>query len=136
MPSTRKTGGCLNCGEEREMAAFGLCFKCYRREDRAKDRKFAGVDRHNPGIRKEQKKLFRGFTGVMAGLSDLGVQKNDVLTIRHILDPYVASIAEFLRPESEHEENECTVNSEQRSGQVFTVHGRVLSDGEATGEKP
>ena len=67
---TRKTDVCINCGETREMAAHGLCFKCYRKEDRADDRQFAGVDRHNRGIRREHKKLFRGFTSVMVGLSN------------------------------------------------------------------
>lgn len=135
MQGTRKIDGCLNCGETREIAAYGLCYMCYRRQGRAEDRQFAAVDRHNPGIRKEHKKLFRGFTGVMAGLSDLGVQKEDVLTIRQMLDPYVASIAEFLGPTSVHEENECAVNSEQKSGDVFTVHGRVLPASKGSDEK-
>ena len=56
MHETRKIDGCLNCGEVREMAAHGLCFKCYRRNDRANDRQLAGVDRHNPGIRREHKR--------------------------------------------------------------------------------
>lgn len=132
----RKTDGCLNCGEVREIAAHGLCFKCYRREDRANDRQFAAVDRHNPGIRKEHKQLFRGFTSVMAGLSDLGAQKSVVLTIRRLLDPYVAPIAEFLGSISESDKVEGVVNSERESDQVFTVH-RVLTHGsEETKAKP
>lgn len=130
----RRESECLNCGEVREMAARGLCFKCYRRNDRANDRQFAGVDRHNPGIRREHKKMFRGFTGVMAGLSDLGVSKSDVLTIRRMLDPYVAPIAEFLGPTSEREEVEGAVNSEPEYGDLFTVHGQVLPSADA-GEK-
>ncbi len=78
----RRTEGCLNCGEVREIAAHGLCFACYRRKDRASDRQLPSVDRHNPGVRREHKKLFRGFTNVMVGLSDLGASKDDVLTIR------------------------------------------------------
>ena len=75
MQGTRKVEGRLNCGEVREIAAHSLCFKCYRREDRAKEQKFAGTDRHNPGLRKEHKKMFRGFASAMGGLSDLGVAK-------------------------------------------------------------
>jgi hypothetical protein len=128
MRGTRKTDSCLNCGEIREMAAHGLCFKCYRREDRADDRRFAAVDRHNPGLRKEHKKMLRGFMTVMGGLSDLGVQKSDVLTIRRMLDPYVAPIAEFLGPAPERDEVEEVVNSEQKSGELFTVHRAAASD--------
>jgi hypothetical protein len=122
MQGTRGTDGCLNCGETREIAAHGLCFKCYRRKERADDRQFAGVDLHNPGVRREHKKLFRGFTAVMTGLSDLAVQKSDVLAIRRMLDPYVASIAEFLSPVAEQDEPKADVNGEQTSRQMFTVH--------------
>ena len=122
MKGKRRTDGCLNCGEIREMAAHGLCFRCYRQEERADDERFADVDRNNPGVRREHKKLFRGFTGVMTGLSDLAVQKSDVLTIRRMLDPYVIPIAEFLSPMAEQDEREADVNSEQASRQMFTVH--------------
>ena len=92
MHSTRRLGSCMNCGEEREMAAFGLCFKCYRREDRAKDRMFAAVDRRNPRNPPGAQEISSGDSqGVMAGLSDLGVQKSDVLSIRRTLDPSISA---------------------------------------------
>lgn len=128
MRGTRKTDSCMNCGEVREIAAHGLCFACYRRQERADDRRFAAVDRHNPGLRKEHKKMLRGFMNVMGGLSDLAVQKNDVLTIRRMLDPYIAPIAEFLGPAAERDEVEGAVNSEQKSGELFTVHRAVAGD--------
>jgi len=131
----RRESSCINCGEIREMAAHGLCFKCYRKEDRAKDQQFAAVDRHNPGIRREHKKMFRGFTSVMAGLSDLGVQRSDVLAIRRMLDPYVAPIAEFLGPASE-QEVEGTVNGEQKSSELFTVHRTLSERADKAEEKP
>jgi hypothetical protein len=56
-----------------------------------------------------------GRRSVMTGLSDLAVQRNDVLTIRRMLDPYVALIAEFLSPVAEQDEREADVNSEQTS---------------------
>jgi hypothetical protein len=130
----RREDSCINCGETREIAGHGLCFKCYRREDRAKDRQFASVDRHNPGIRREHKKIFRGFTNVMAGLSDLGVQRSDVLTIRQMLNPYVAPIAEFLGPASQHE-GESAVNGEQKSSELFTVHRTLPSSADKAEEK-
>jgi hypothetical protein len=132
----RREDGCINCGEVREIAAHGLCFTCYRRQERADDRGFPAVDLHNPGIHREQKKLLRGFTSVMAGLSDLGVQKDDVLKIRHMLEPYLKLIAEFLGPVPDPKELEGAVNSEQKSGDVFTVYARVLPSADATEEKP
>jgi hypothetical protein len=89
----RREAACVKCGQTREIAAYGLCFTCYRSETRAKN---GQIDRHNPGIRREHKRLFRGFTNVMAGLSDLGVQRSDVLAIRQMLEPYVSPIREFL----------------------------------------
>ena len=118
----RKTEGCLNCGEIREIAAHGLCFKCYRRDERAVDSKFVGVDRHDQGIRREHKKLFRGFTNVMVGLSDLGVSNPEVLRIRRIIDAYLRPIAKFLIPSPAQDEAGDQVNNEQRSGFLFTVH--------------
>jgi hypothetical protein len=112
---TRKLEGCLNCGEVREMAAHGLCFACYRREERAGDRRAAGVDRHNPGVRREHKKILRGFTGVLAGLSDLGVSRNDVLEIRKILDPYVESVRYFLAPAPEQKHSPVNVERGERA---------------------
>jgi hypothetical protein len=122
MQGTRKVEGCLNCGEVREIAAHGLCFKCYRREDRANERKFAATDRHNPGVLKEHKKMLRGFASVMSGLSDLGVSRPDVLAIRRALEPYLLPISSLLALAPESEENSSVVNSEQQTTSEFTVH--------------
>jgi hypothetical protein len=99
-----------------------LCFKCYRQQERAADQQLAGVDRHNPGIRREHKKLFRGFANAMNGLSDLGVSKTDVLKIRGILGAYLDPIAEFLSPAQESETGEADVNSEQNLAGVHSSH--------------
>jgi hypothetical protein len=116
----RRVDSCKNCGEIRGMATHDLCFTCYRRLERAGDRQFAGVDRHTPAIRREHKKLFRGFTAVMTGLSDLGISKDDVFTIRRTIEPYLTPIAKFLTVTPEQDEDE--VNSEHESPAQFTVH--------------
>lgn len=116
----RRTDSCKNCGETREMATRDLCFKCYRREERASDRQFAVIDRHTPAIRREHKKLFRGFTAVMTGLSDLGISQDDVFTIRQTIEPYLSPIAKFLTITPETEEGE--VNSEHQSSTTLFVH--------------
>jgi hypothetical protein len=124
----RRRNHCLNCGELRELAAHGLCFTCYRREDRARDREFASIDLHNPGIRREHQKLFRGFSGVMIGLSSLGVSKDDALEIRRIIAPYLGPIEKFLAPaperevsevNSERENEECSLFTEEPTHQTF-----------------
>jgi len=116
----RKIEPCVECGEPREIAAHGLCFTCYRRKDRELHLGTAVVDRHSPALRREHKKMIRAFAAVMGGLSDLAVNKPDVLAIRKLLLPYLEPVADFLgvAPRSE-----GPVNSEQR-GYQFTVHTR------------
>lgn len=94
----RKRNRCMNCGEVREHAAHGLCFMCYRREERQslKDDGEAVIDRHAPGIRKEQKRILRGFASVMTGLADIGAGHDQILQIRAILNPFLASVSHYL----------------------------------------
>lgn len=112
----RKVVACVACGEPREIAARGLCFKCYRREVRAAERALA-TDRHSPGIRREQKKVIKAYAQVMSGLADLAVSHNDVHAILDILRPYLR-LAEDLIPGA------GSVNSEHQECE-FTVHGGV-----------
>jgi hypothetical protein len=118
----RRVAVCLNCGEPREIAALGLCFKCYRQQERRDDRKLSVVDRHNPALRREHKKIFRGLTSVMVGLSDLGVGTTDVLTIRGLIQPYLSPIEQFLASPRHTTETLAEVNSEQANDKLFTVH--------------
>jgi hypothetical protein len=68
--------------------------------------------------------MLRGFTAVLAGLSDLGVQKCDVLAIRRMLEPYVEQIMEFLAPAPVQDKTKAAVNGEQERKNLFTVHER------------
>jgi hypothetical protein len=135
MYATRKVSGCLNCTEVREIAAHGLCFRCYRKKEREEDRRFNEVDRHNPGIRKEHKQALRGFTNVMVGLGELRVSQDDVLEIRRVLEPYLSVIANLLTLADENQ-SQGVVNSEQASGEVFTVHAQVLAGADVNKETP
>jgi hypothetical protein len=107
----RSTDACRNCGDVRELAAHGLCFACYRAQQRSAQRNERQVDRHNPAIRREHKKLFKAHSAVMGGLSDLGVGREDVMSIKRIIQPYLVPIQEFLD----------SVNAEQEKAE-FTVH--------------
>jgi hypothetical protein len=82
---------CVNCDEIRDHAAHGLCFACYRAEQRAQER--IPKDRHNMGVNKEKAKLFRGLAAIMGGLHLLSVSKPDCLWIRRIIEPYLGPIA-------------------------------------------
>jgi len=94
---------CIQCGETRGMAAFGVCDKCYRSLERARNRVFS--DRRNPAMRKEHKKCVRAYTKLMVALADLGATREDTLDVLRIVQPYIAMIGESLRqvilPESE-----------------------------------
>jgi hypothetical protein len=106
----RRLDGCINCQEVREMAAHGLCFKCYRAAERAED-KDTVLDRHTGAIQKERQRLFRAYSEVMVGLGKLSVNKHDVKAVIQILRPYLAPIAEMLRDSGTKPDR---VNSEQK----------------------
>jgi hypothetical protein len=131
----RKVERCLNCGEEREIAAFHLCFKCYRQRERALSS--GPVDRHTAAITKERQRLFQAYAALMTALGKLGVSKVDVEMVVEIVRPYLTPISEQLRfagmatgkpcegtptpPDLETEEERSPVNSEQKYV-AFTVH--------------
>jgi hypothetical protein len=105
----RKHDSCMNCGEVREMAARGLCFKCYRAAQRVE--KASLWTRQGKGwLLKEQKKAFTVITGILKAIADCpGLEEDDVKQIRNILRPYLDGFADCFAP------RECieAVNSEQ-----------------------
>ena len=105
---------CLNCQQDAVIAAHGLCYACYRAEERA-DVAASRGDRHNGAIRREQQKLFRAYSQVMIGLSKLGVSDPDMNDMLRMLQPYLAPIAHLLRK---------SVNEQQKN-----VH-RSLAEGD------
>lgn len=109
----RKIVQCEGCGEERDLAGGGLCFRCYQRRRRADDSRY--VDRHNPSIRKEHEPLSRGFQRMVGMFADLRVGKEDVLYIRRRLQPYFGPIADILSPPRESDEAQGVVVSERAS---------------------
>jgi hypothetical protein len=93
----QKFGTCEKCHEDKKaIAARGLCYKCYRQEERERER--ATPDHHNPGMRKEHKKLFKALSSVMGGLADMGCVRDDIFDIKKILQPYLEPIAQYLNP--------------------------------------
>ncbi len=111
----RRLDGCVNCGEEREMAAYGLCFKCYRAKERAEK---APVDPiwarlGNGSLLKQQKKAFTVVTGILKAIADCPtVRESDKKQIQNILRPYLDKLAECFAPKGG---NGKPVNSEQKN---------------------
>jgi hypothetical protein len=93
----RKLDDCINCGEVREMAAHGLCFKCYRAEERA--RRALWTKQGNGSLLKEQKKAFTVVTTILKAISDCPVIKeSDKKQIQKLFRPYLDELAECFAP--------------------------------------
>lgn len=116
MSSERQIASCINCGEEREMAAHGLCFKCYRASERAADNPWAAADRHNRAKLRAQKKLRTAVTAILNavdGVIDL-MEEEHVNAIRSVCGHYFAGLASGLP--SIPSKSEDAVNSEHEGG--------------------
>jgi hypothetical protein len=111
----------------RAIAARGLCYKCYRAEERSRER--ATPDRHNPGMHREHKKLFKSLSSVMGGLADMGCVRDDIFDIKKILRPYLEPIAQYLNPDAEEPPTaplpERKANSSERVAEPSSLFTRM-----------
>ena len=110
----RRLDGCINCQEVREIAAHGLCFKCYRAEERAQkatpDPVWARLG--NGYLLREQKRALTVVTGILKAIADCpAVEESDRKQIQNILRPYLDKLAECFAPKREKGK---PVNSEQK----------------------
>lgn len=110
--SARRRAACMNCGREREMAARGLCFKCYRAEERRAENPWAAADRHNRTKLKAQRKLRTAVTSILNSVDNVieFMDEEHVETIRGVCGHYLAALASGLPSTSSKGAN--TVNSE------------------------
>ena len=109
----RRQDSCINCGEEREIAAHGLCFKCYRAAERAQkataDPVWARLG--NGSLLREQKRALTVVTGILKVIADCpAVEENDRKQIQNILRPYLDKLAECFAPV----ESRKPMNSERK----------------------
>ncbi len=95
MSEERKMILCAECGEEKPHAAHGRCFACFQRARRERDDEPI-FDRHNPGIRRDQRRVLKGFNDVLHGLADIGASRTDILRVRAIMTPYLTSVESYL----------------------------------------
>jgi hypothetical protein len=127
----RRLDSCINCGDEREIAAHGLCFKCYRAEERARkatpDPVWASLG--NGWLLREQKRALTVVTGILKAIADCpAVEESDRKQIQNILRPYLDKLAECFAPKREKGK---PVNGEQKFERSL-VNGRLvrLEEGE------
>lgn len=109
---------CINCQRKREHAAHGLCFECYRREERDRKEARVLVDRHSPGIRRDEKKFIAAYAALMCVLSDLHLSDADIVRVRGVVVPYlgdhvreVLGIGDNESPTGESEQSEQSLKS-------------------------
>jgi len=126
--NSRSIKPCKGCGEEREMAAHGLCVKCYRREKREQEELWAKPDRHATQLRKAQRTTRNASMKIWNALDEIVdanlVPESRCEQIREILRAEIAKIAGSL---------EASVNSEHKAvSEPFTepdaVAPPVISD--------
>jgi hypothetical protein len=136
----RTIKACMNCGEAREIAAHGLCFKCYRQEERKlADDLWTRPDPNAKELAKTQRKTRKALMKMMDALEEIEsgklVPQETVESWRKLLRPEVERIALSLGEaqvnsehdnmsepftESAHELGERISSERQSVGEVFT----------------
>jgi hypothetical protein len=100
MSFERRIATCNNCSEEREIAAHGLCFKCYRASERAAENPWAAADRHNRAKVKAQRKLRTAITTILNAVDNVieVMDEEHVTAIRGVCGYYLLELASGLPP--------------------------------------
>jgi hypothetical protein len=141
---------CANpeCGETREIAAHGLCFKCYRTEERKREREnaddlWARPDSNAKDVRIAQRKTRKGLMKMMDAIEEIEecklVPAATLEEWRRLLRPEVARIARSLGEPEENRDQEdkgdplallADQPSEQPSEVAEPVNGEQEDEGE------
>lgn len=102
------------------MAGHGLCFMCYRREEREQDERWDKPDRHARQLRKAQRTTLMQIWNALGEIVDANlVPESTCEQIREILRPEIAKIAGSLK---------APVNSEHNTiSEPFTEPEAVAS---------
>ncbi len=83
----RRLIDCVSCERKRTpLGAFGLCYACYRREKRSQVRKPHMYPR---GQQKEQIRLTKIYSHMMAAAIGLGMDEEDIRQLQMLLQPYL-----------------------------------------------
>lgn len=102
MAKKRRIDICVGCGDEAEIAAHGLCYKCYRKVER---QAFGQRADWNPGQLRRQKMMAKAYAAMIQALLDFGAgthtQANKLV---EMLGAYLPPLSEYLgdkEPEGE-----------------------------------
>lgn len=93
---SRSRGICVNCQEEDEIVAWGLCRTCYQREWR--DKNEVRPDKFSKGERKRARKIRKAIAALIDGFEDLeecGVLEN--LETREVLRDLLVQLVAKMR---------------------------------------
>jgi hypothetical protein len=120
----RKVVTCMNCGEERQIAAHGLCFRCYRQKERQQKAELLDSPvKHNRQLQLAQETLIKAIAKILGGLNDAKqlLSEDDATLIRKTVQPYLQRIVDGLAPQS-------IVNNEPEIGELFKPATDGLDD--------
>jgi len=136
MPKKRSIDICVECGDEAEIAAHGLCYKCYRQVER---HAFGQRADWNPGQLRRQKMMAKAYAAMIQALLDFGAgthtQANKLVKI---LGAYLPALSEYLGEKEPEEEGgspnaEAPVNVNRKEGSRPYLVGKDFTDlGEET----
>ena len=91
----RRLIDCVACPKQRTPeAAYGLCFKCYRREKRAQKPK---TNMHGQGQQKEQIRVIKLYSQMMTASASLGLDEDDIRQLQMLLQPYLQVVPRLLK---------------------------------------
>jgi hypothetical protein len=114
----RKVDSCMNCGDEREIVAHGLCAKCYmvgrRAGERLDDPFGVSPDRINRRYIAERNKMLVNLTRIIKLVDETPcLSHEDQAAIKVTIQPYLVERANDLAPRKS--EAELTVNTKSES---------------------
>jgi len=98
MTEHRRSARCEECGLIREMATRQLCYRCYRRHARAKERLAEDPysDFTTSPISRDGKRVLAGYQKLVSALADLRVSPDGCREVIDIIRPWLKSARAWL----------------------------------------
>jgi ribosomal protein S14 len=123
---TRSIDICASCGDEKEIAAFGMCYTCYRRAARAAEEQ---KEEWNPGL-KTQRRMQRAYSALERALVvECGLSHETADRLIRMVAIQVRPLADYLGekpPEVDGDVNTGECSRSQEPGGVETPKAQVV----------